>query len=46
MRRRDLADRNCTIARALEAVGQRRLALIVRDPPPGVTRFVAALRVA
>jgi DNA-binding HxlR family transcriptional regulator len=46
MRRRNLADRNCTIARALDAVGQRWLTLIVRDPPPGMTRSFAAMRVA
>jgi DNA-binding HxlR family transcriptional regulator len=46
MLRRDPADRNCSIAQALEAVGQRWPTLIVRDPPQGVTRFVAALRVA
>jgi len=39
MLRRDYADQNCSIARALEVVGERWSFLIVRDAFLGVTRF-------
>jgi DNA-binding HxlR family transcriptional regulator len=37
--RRDYTDQNCSIARALEVVGERWSLLIVRDAFLGVTRF-------
>jgi len=39
MLHRDYADQNCSIARALEIVGERWSLLIVRDAFLGVTRF-------
>lgn len=39
MLRRDYVDQNCSIARALEVVGERWSLLIVRDALLGVTRF-------
>jgi len=37
--KRDYADQNCSIARALEVVGERWTLLIVRDAFLGLTRF-------
>lgn len=39
MLKRDYADQNCSIARALEVVGERWTLLIVRDAFLGLTRF-------